>query len=374
MSRKPKAIRLAKIDETESETKTPTKKTATASKAKFSPQSASKPRKTRKKAVSDRRPRVLPAPKADDIHYDPFDQKPFLKDSEQSTVQTHLPDMAKGIKWGSILLAVFGLLFSISFSLWVVEIVEGLFARHTILGWVAIGLTGLLAVAVFALLLREIVSIRKLKKLGDLRQDGEQVLLGNAKAKPIINRLNVLYSTRHDMHWYLEELDASRDDVMDESDKILLAEKTLLSPLDAEAKQIIASAAKRISVITALNPSAVLDVLFVGYQVLQMLRKLMALYGGRPAFFAAMKLIRMVATHLAVTGGLAISDTILQQVLGKGFAGTLSRKLGEGTVNGIMATRIGLAAIDLCRPLPFQACERPGLKSFISELAGGRLG
>jgi len=117
------------------------------------------------------------------------------------------------------------------------------------------------------LLLRELISIRKLKKLGDLRQDGEQVLLGNGKAKPVVNRLYALYSARPDMHWYLEQLHASRDEIMDEPDRILIAEKTLLAPLDAEAKQIIGSAAKRISVITALNPSAVLDVLFVGYQV-----------------------------------------------------------------------------------------------------------
>ena len=120
-----------------------------------------------------------------------------------------------------------------------------------------------------------------------------------------------------------------------------------MTPLDNQAKSIIASSAKRISVVTALNPSAMLDIVFVGFQVLQMLRKLMTLYGGRPAFFGALKLARMTATHLADTGGLALSDTLLQQFLGKGVAGRLSAKLGEGTVYGILATRIGLAAIDL---------------------------
>lgn len=374
MSRKPKAIRLTKSDDVATEAKAEEKNIASATKAKPSRQKTTKTKSRSKKTISDRSPRVLPAPKLDEATYDPFDQEPFVKEDEKPIVHSHLPDMAKGVRWGSILFTVFGLLLSISFSLWTVELIEGLFARNTMLGWVALGLGGLFAIALLALLLRELISIRKLKKLGDLRQDGEQVLLGNGKAKPVMNRLYALYSARPDMHWYLEQLHASRDEIMDESDRILIAEKTLLAPLDAEAKKIIGSAAKRISVITALNPSAVLDVLFVGYQVLQMLRKLMALYGGRPAFFAAMKLVRMVATHLAVTGGLAISDTILQQVLGKGLAGTLSRKLGEGTVNGIMATRIGIAAIDLCRPLPFKACERPGLKSFISELVGGKLG
>lgn len=371
MSRKPKAIRLTKTDEADADLDI--KKLATGAKPKASKQTTSKPKSRQKKKGGDRRPKVLPAPKLDETNYDPFDQQPFAKDDEQPIVRTHLPDVTQGIRWGKILFVVFGVLLSTSFSLWAIDLIEELFSRNSILGWVSIGLVGLFGVALMALLIREFLSIRKLKKLGDLRKDGEQALLSNAKAQPVINRLYALYDRRPDMRWYLDQLDANRNEVMDEPDKILIAEKTLLAPLDAEAKQIIASSAKRISVITALNPSAVLDVLFVGYQVLQMLRKLMALYGGRPAFFAAMKLVRMVATHLAITGGLAISDTILQQILGKGLAGTLSRKLGEGTVNGIMATRIGIAAIDLCRPLPFNACERPGLKSFISELVGGKL-
>jgi uncharacterized membrane protein YcjF (UPF0283 family) len=39
-----------------------------------------------------------------------------------------------------------------------------------------------------------------------------------------------------------------------------------------------------------------------------------------------------------------------------------------------MATRIGIAAIDLCRPLPFKANEQPTLKGFLSGLVGGKLG
>ena len=365
MSRKPKAIRLTKSDEVDDNEKKSTRRIN---------EKAKRPNKSSRKKTTDRSPRVLPAPKLDEANYDPYDQQPFAKDKEQPIVRTHLPDVGKGVKWGKVLFAVFGLLFSAAFSLWVIDLVEELFARNTILGWGSVGLVGLFVIALLALLLRESLSIRKLKKLGDLRLQAEQVLLSNAKAQLVLDGLYDLYSPRSDMRWYLEQLDANRSEIMDEPDKILIAEKTLLSPLDAEAKQIIATSAKRISVITALNPSAVLDVLFVGYQILQMLRKLMVLYGGRPAFFAALKLVRMVATHLAVTGGLAVSDTILQQVLGKGLAGTLSRKLGEGTINGIMATRIGIAAIDLCRPLPFKACERPGLKSFISEMVSGKPG
>ena len=59
---------------------------------------------------------------------------------------------------------------------------------------------------------------------------------------------------------------------------------------------------------------------------------------------AVLKLARMVASHLAVTGGLALSDNLIQHVVGKGLLGRLSARFGEGAVNGILTSRIGLAA------------------------------
>lgn len=380
MSRKPTAIRLSKSSEVErseaienqpasSEPKPEKKSKTTLKKVTQKP----KREKAKVEKPTARTPRVMPAPKLDEASHDPFDQKPFMRSEEMQTVTTHLPDMTSGIRWGGLMLAAVLALFSIGFSLWTVELVEAFFALNPILGWVTLGLSVLFAVALLGLILREMLAIRKLRKIGNLRQEAEQVILNDTSAKPVLKKLLSLYASRKDMKWHLDKIKSHDDDIMDEEDRIFLAEEALMKPLDGEAKQIIAATAKRVSVITALNPSAILDIIFVGYQVVSMLRKLMALYGGRPAFFAAMKLVRMVATHLAVTGGLAISDTLLQQFLGKGIAGTLSRKVGEGTVNGIMATRIGIAAVDLCRPLPFKACEKPSLKVFITELVGGKV-
>jgi putative membrane protein len=69
-----------------------------------------------------------------------------------------------------------------------------------------------------------------------------------------------------------------------------------------------------------------------------------------------------------VTGSIAIGDTLLQQLVGHGLAGRLSAKLGEGIVNGLMTARIGLSAMDVCRPLPFLVEERPRLKDLAGDL------
>jgi putative membrane protein len=73
-----------------------------------------------------------------------------------------------------------------------------------------------------------------------------------------------------------------------------------------------------------------------------------------------------------VTGSIAVGDTIVQQFVGHGLAGRLSTKLGEGVVNGLMTARIALSAMDVCRPLPFLAEERPRLKDLAGDLVSFR--
>ena len=64
----------------------------------------------------------------------------------------------------------------------------------------------------------------------------------------------------------------------------------------------------------------------------------------------------------------AAGDSLVQQLIGHGLAARLSAKLGEGVVNGMMTVRIGIAAMETARPLPFSAVKRPGLGDFLSAL------
>jgi putative membrane protein len=104
------------------------------------------------------------------------------------------------------------------------------------------------------------------------------------------------------------------------------------------------------------------------WESIRLIRRLAALYGGRPGALGMFRLTKAVVAHLAVTGSLALGDTIVQQFVGHGLAGRLSTRLGEGVVNGLMTARIGLSAMDVCRPLPFLAAERPRLKDLAGDL------
>ena len=142
--------------------------------------------------------------------------------------------------------------------------------------------------------------------------------------------------------------------------------------LDEQARREIASAARRVSVVTTISPRAVVDLLFVGAQAVRLIRRLSEIYGGRPGLIGFLRLMRSVGAHLAITSGMAMGDSLVQQALGHGVAARLSTRLGEGVLNGLLTARIGLCAMAVCRPMPFAARKAPGVMDVAPFLFGGK--
>jgi putative membrane protein len=120
--------------------------------------------------------------------------------------------------------------------------------------------------------------------------------------------------------------------------------------------------------VTAVSPRAAVDMLFVLVSALTVVRRLAYLYGGRPGTLGVMRLMREVVAHLALTGGMAAGDSLIQQVLGHGIAAKVSVRLGEGVLNGLLTARLGLAAIEVTRPLPFATLPAPTLSDVAGDL------
>src|SRR5690606_23040918 len=165
-----------------------------------------------------------------------------------------------------------------------------------------------------------------------------------------------------------KRLNGLEGDIIDGRDLLNIAERELLAALDRRAQKLILDAAKRVSLVTAVSPRALVDIAYVVFEAGRLIRRLAELYGGRPGTLGFFRLARGVLAHLAVTGPIAVGDRFRQPIVGHGLAARRSAKLGEGIVNGMMTARIGIAAMETARPLPFLAEKRPGMSDFLSAL------
>ena len=274
--------------------------------------------------------------------------------------------------WMGILLSALSGLLLLGLGLAVESLIMSLYALAPWLGWVALALAVLAIMAFLAIIGREISGIWREQKIESLREAAIDAVAvkDHRAAKSIVSDLLSLYGARTSAAQGSARLRALTDEIIDADDRLAIAERELLAPLDAQAKRAIAGAAKQVSLVTAVSPRAIVDVAFVIFAAVRLLRTLSRIYGGRPGFFGFLHLARAAFNHLAITGGMAVGDSLLQQVLGLGLAARISAKLGEGVLNGLMTARFGLAALSVCRPLPFIREDVPRIGDVAGELVG----
>ena len=125
---------------------------------------------------------------------------------------------------------------------------------------------------------------------------------------------------------------------------------------------------------TAIVPLALADVAAALMANLRMIRRIAEIYGGRAGAFGSWRLLRTVLTHLVATGAVAVGDDLIHSVAGGGILSKLSRRFGEGVINGALTARVGVAAIEVCRPLPFVALPKPRVTNLVSRGLAGLFG
>lgn len=276
----------------------------------------------------------------------------------------------RGWSWGTIFIAALGGLVSLAAGIAVDQLIRDLFARSDWLGWLGAALAALVVLAALAIVVRELVGVMRLRRIDQLRGHAEEAVNADDRrlANLLLKDVAALYRDRADMARGRAALAEHGKEIIDGGDLIMLAERDLMRPLDAEARRMVTESAKRVSVVTAVSPRALVDLMFVLAESLRLIRRVSTLYGGRPGGFGFFRLTRQVLGHLAVTGAIAIGDSLIHELVGQGLAAKLSARLGEGVVNGLLTARIGIAAIDVCRPLPFRSETRPKISDVFSEL------
>jgi putative membrane protein len=273
--------------------------------------------------------------------------------------------------WGVLLWSALGGLVALGVSLAVTRLIEDLFSRSETLGFLGLALAALAGFAFLVIAAREAIGLLRLRSIELLQQRAAAAIASDDRieGEAVVRELIALVRRVPQLAHARASLEGHLGDIIDGADLVRLAEHELMAPLDREARRLVSAAAKRVSLVTAVSPRALVDMLFVFATALGLVRRLALLYGGRPGTLGLIRLARHTLAHLAFTGGLAAGDSLVQQMLGHGVAAKLSARLGEGVLNGLLTARLGLAAIEVVRPVPFAALPPPAL----SDLAGDLL-
>lgn len=273
---------------------------------------------------------------------------------------------------GALTATVVGALltFVLGVALW--DFVAGLLARNTVLGSVALAAAGLAVVLLAVMALREALAYARLGRLDALRAATLAARGGTlAQARAATARIAGLYAGRAEMAWARAGWDEAQAGVMDADALVDLAERRLMAPLDAAARAEVEAAARQVAAVTALVPLALADVAVALWANLRMIRRIAQVYGGRSGALGSARLLRRVVGHLVATGAMALTDDMIGSVAGGGVLSKLSRRFGEGVVNAALTARVGIAAMELCRPMPFAALDRPGVASVLGRAVAG---
>ena len=269
----------------------------------------------------------------------------------------------------SLSLALTG--FIVSLAAW--DYINGLLVRSPILGGIATALLILFCLVLAVIALREIAAFARLRRLDSVHKAANAAYASNdlAQARSVIKQLNKLYASRDDTTWGRERLSEQMNDVFDADGLLGLAEITVLSPLDARAMREVEAAARQVATVTAIVPMALADVFTALTANLRMIRQIAEIYGGRSGTFGSWRLTRTVLTHLVATGAVAVGDDLIGSIAGGGIMSKVSRRFGEGVINGALTARVGVAALEVCRPLPFRAVPRPSVTALVKRALTG---
>ena len=281
--------------------------------------------------------------------------------------------VARGSRWGRLVWGAVTALLGLIVSVAAWDFVTALTERVPALGYAAAGLLGVVALAALGLVWREVTGWRRLQQNEALRAQAASALQGadHKAAVGVARALSRLYAGRADLRWSADKLPAQLADQQDADGILAVCETTLMAPLDTQARAEIEAAARQTALLTALLPLPLIDVLAVLVTNVRMIRRVAEIYGGRAGMIGSLRLLRGVMAHLLATGAMAVGEDMLGSMASGSVVSKLSRRFGEGVVNAALTVRLGIAATEICRPLPYRILPKPRTSAVMGRAVSG---
>lgn len=191
--------------------------------------------------------------------------------------------------------------------------------------------------------------------------DGEQAV---KFCENIANNLKNLPSvTQSEKRWR-----SQLNEAYNAKEVLYLFSENVLKPIDKEVKRMISKNAAENAVIVAVSPLAIVDVLLMAARNIALVNKITRAYGMELGYISRLKLFRMVLSNMVFAGATEIATDVGMDFFSQNLTAKLSLRAAQGIGVGLLTARLGIKAMEFCRPIAFQANERPKISAIRQEL------
>ncbi len=110
------------------------------------------------------------------------------------------------------------------------------------------------------------------------------------------------------------------------------------------------------------------DMLFVAWRNFKLIDDLADIYGVELGYWSRIKLLRLVFVNMAVAGASELISDASIDLLSMDLAGKASVRVAQGFGVGILTARLGIKAMSLLRPVPWEKQNRVRLADIRKDI------
>lgn len=139
--------------------------------------------------------------------------------------------------------------------------------------------------------------------------------------------------------------------------------------LDEQARKEISRCSAESAIMIAVSPLALVDMAFIAWRNIRLINRIAAIYGIELGYYSRIRLFRMVLINIAFAGASELIREVGMDWLSQDITARLSTRAAQGIGAGLLTARLGIKAMELCRPLPWIE-NKPRLADFRHQLIG----
>lgn len=251
---------------------------------------------------------------------------------------------------------------------------EWLYRAWTAQDWIALsggGAGSLIVIAGIGSVVSEWRRLWRLRQRADERDYARELLNshGIAKGRPFCEKL-AQQAGLDNGHPALQRFQSALHETHNDREIVTLYAEWVQPVVDEQARREISRSAAESAMMIAVSPLALVDMAFIAWRNIRLINRIAALYGIELGYFSRIRLFRMVLVNIALAGASElISDTGLDW-MSQGVTARFSARIAQGLGAGLLTARLGIKAMELCRPLPWIKDDKPRLGDFRKQLIG----